>query len=115
MLIIDEYAFYGRGNTIHSPGQIEWFQNTSDDISFHVWGKQVITFLDVYATPLQSRAGLMYMSLLGKATDADLNTFPHVLLTGPHEWDPSVLDYTHPTTADLGPRSLPMRCTWPQD
>ena len=41
----------------------------------------------------------MYMRLLGKPTYADLNTFPHVLLTGPHEWDPSVLDYTHPTTA----------------
>ena len=41
----------------------------------------------------------MYMNFLGKPTDADLNTFPHVLLTGPHEWDPSVLDYTHPTTA----------------
>ena len=41
----------------------------------------------------------MYMNLLGKPTDADLNTFPHVLLTGPHEWDPSVLDHTHPTTA----------------
>ena len=41
----------------------------------------------------------MYMNLLGKPTDADLNTFPHVLLTGPHEWDPSILDYTHPTTA----------------
>ena len=38
------------------------------------------------------------MSLLGKPTDADLNTYPHVLLTGPHEWDPCVLDYTHPTT-----------------
>ena len=41
----------------------------------------------------------MYMSLLGKPTDADLNTYPHVLLTGHHEWDPSILDYTHPTTS----------------
>ena len=41
----------------------------------------------------------MYMSLLGQPTDADLNTYPHVLLTGAHEWDPSVLDYTHPTTS----------------
>ena len=41
----------------------------------------------------------MYMGLLGKPTDADLNTYPHVLLTGPHEWDPSLLDYTHPTTS----------------
>ena len=38
------------------------------------------------------------MNLLGKPTDADLLTFPHVLLTGPHEWDQSVIDYTHPTT-----------------
>ena len=24
VLIMHEYAYYGRGNTIHSPGQIEW-------------------------------------------------------------------------------------------
>ena len=46
VLIMHEYAYYGRGNTIHSPGQIEWFQNTCDDKSFHVGGKQVLTFLD---------------------------------------------------------------------
>ena len=50
ILIMHEYAYYGRGNTIHSPGQNEWFQNTCDDKSFHVGGKQVITFLDGYAT-----------------------------------------------------------------
>ena len=75
VLIMHEYAYYGRGNTIHSPGQIEWFQNTCDDKSFHVGGKQVINFLDGYSTPLQCRTGLMYMSLLGKPTDADLNTY----------------------------------------
>ena len=67
---------------------------TCDDKSFHVGGKQVINFHDGYATPLQCRTGLMYMSLLGKPTDADLNTYPHLFLTGSHEWDPSVLDYT---------------------
>ena len=100
IIIMHEYAYYGRGNTIHSPGQNEWFQNTCDDKSFHVRGEQVITFLDGYTTPLQCRTGLMYMNLLGKPTDPDLNTYPHVSLTGPHEWDPSVLDYTHPTTSD---------------
>ena len=93
-----EYAYYGRGNTIHSPCQIEWFQNTCDDKSHDVGGKQVITFLDGYATPLQCRSGLMYMSILGKPTDQDLDEYPHVLLTSPHEWDPSVLDYSHPNT-----------------
>ena len=39
----------------------------------------------------------MYLSILGKPTDKDLERFPAVLFTGPHEWDPLVLDYTHPS------------------
>ena len=57
-----------------------------------------MTFLDGYAAPLECRSGLMYMSILGKPTDQDLDQYPHVLLTSPHEWDPSVLDYSHPNT-----------------
>ena len=38
----------------------------------------------------------MYLSIIGKPTDADLERYTAVHLTGPHEWDPSVLDYTHP-------------------
>ena len=89
---------HGRGNTIHSPCQIEWLNTRCDDKSNHVRVKQVITFLDGYATPLQCRCGLMYMSILGKCTDQDLDQYPHVLLTSPHEWNPTVLDYSHPNT-----------------
>ena len=39
----------------------------------------------------------MYLSILGKPTDKDLERYPAVHLTGQHEWDPSVLDYTHPS------------------
>ena len=85
-----EYAYYGRGNTIHSPCQIEWFNNKCDDRSHHVGGKLVITFLDGYATPLEYRSGFMYMSILRKPTDQDLDQYPHVLLTSPHEGDPSL-------------------------
>ena len=56
-MLLYEYAYYGRGNTIHSPCQIQWFNNTCDDKSHHVGSKQVITFLDGYATPLESRSG----------------------------------------------------------
>ena len=113
VLIMHEYAYYGRGNTIHSPGQIEWFQNTCDDKSFHVGGKQVINFLDGYSTPLQCRTGLMYMSLLGQPTDADLNTYPHVLLAGP--MNGTLLFWTTPTLPPLvtppGPQTLPYAVT----
>ena len=40
----------------------------------------------------------MYMSILGKPTEQELEQYPHVLLTSPHEWDPSLLDYAHPNT-----------------
>ena len=39
----------------------------------------------------------MYLSILGQPTDKDLERYPAVHLTGPYEWDPSVLDYTHPS------------------
>ena len=81
-LIMNEYACYGKGHTIHSSGQIEWFKNSVDDRSVQVGGEQRICTIDGYAMPLTCRGGLMY---------------PAVHLTGPHEWDPSVLDYTHPS------------------
>ena len=74
-MIMNEHPYYGRGNTIDSTCQIEWFHNKCDDISHHVGGKQVTTFLDGYATPLQCGSGLMYMSIIGKPTDQDLEKF----------------------------------------
>ena len=99
VLIMHEYANNGRGHTIHSPGQIEWFQNICDDKSFHVGGKQVINFLDGYSTPLQCRTGLMYMSLLGQPTDADLNTYPMSYLLVP--MNGTLLFWTTPTLPPL--------------
>ena len=71
-LIMNEYACYGRGHTIHSSGQIEWFKNSVDDRSVQVGGQQRIWTIDGYAMPLTCRGGLMYLSILGKPTDKDL-------------------------------------------
>ena len=97
-MLMHEYPYYGRGNTIYLPCQIELFHNKCDDKSHHVGGKQVITFLDGYATPLECSSGLLYKSVCGKPTDKDLDQYPHVLLTSLHEWDPFLLDYAHPNT-----------------
>ena len=35
---------------------------------------------------------------MGNPTDQELEKYPHMLLTSPHESDPSVLDYAHPNT-----------------
>ena len=45
-LIMNEYAYYGQGHTIHSSGQIEWYENTVDDKSVQVGDKQKISTID---------------------------------------------------------------------
>ena len=99
---MNEHTCYGKGHTIHSSGQIEWFKNSVDDRSVQVGGKQRICTIDGYAMPLTCRGGLMYLSILDKPSDTDLERYPAVHLTGPHKWDPSVLGYTH-TSGDGEP------------
>ena len=96
-LIMNEYMCYGKGHTIYSSGQIEWVKNYVDVWSVQVGGKERICTIDDYAMPLTCRGGLMYLSILGKPTDTDLERYPAVHFTGPHEWDLSVLDYTNPS------------------
>ena len=95
-LIMNEYAYYGKGHSIHSSGQIEWQTNTVDDKSVQVGGQQRIITIDGYSMPLICKGGLMYLKFEGIPTDKDLQTYPSVHLTSPQEWDPSVLDYVHP-------------------
>ena len=64
-LIMNEYACYGKGHTIHSSGQIEWFKSSVVDSSVQVGGKQRICTIDSYAMLLTCRGGLMYLSILG--------------------------------------------------
>ena len=86
----------GKGHTIHSSGQIEWHKNLVDDKSVKVGAMECNTNLDCYAFPLKCTGGLMYLSILGKPTDEELVKYPSVHLTSIHEWDPSLLDYSHP-------------------
>ena len=83
VLIMNEYACYGIGHTIHSSGQIEWFKNSVDNRSVIVGGKQRICTIDDYAMPLICRGGLMNLSLLGKPSDEDLDWYPAVHLKDP--------------------------------
>ena len=94
---MNDYACFGKGQTIHSSGQIEWSKNSVDDSSVQVGGQQWISTIDGYSMLLVWRSGLMYLSLLGKPSNQDLDRYPVVHLTGPHEWDSSVFDYTHPS------------------
>ena len=95
-LIMSEYAYYGKGHSIHYSGQIEWHTNTVDDRSVQVVGQHRTITIDGYTMLLMCKGGLMYLKLHGIPTDKDLQTYPFVHLASPQEWDPSVLDYVHP-------------------
>ena len=95
-LIMNEYAYYGRGHSIHSLGQIEWYTNTVDDKSVQVGCQLRIVTIDGYSMPLVCKGGLMYLQLQGIPTEQDIQNYPSVHLTSYHGWDPSVLDYEHP-------------------
>ena len=83
-LIMNQYACYGKRHTIYSSGQIEWFKNSVDDRSVQVGGKQRICTIDGYAMPFTCRGGFMYLTILGKPTEKNLERYPAVHLTGPH-------------------------------
>ena len=104
--IFNEYAYLGKGFSIHSSGQLEWFKTLVDEKSIKVGGTQLITTLDGYSVPLLIRDGLAYATSLGRPTDQDMDTYPHVFFTSPDEWDPSVLDHDPPHLDGLGPSQV---------
>ena len=104
--IFNEYAYLGKGSSIHSSGQLEWFKTLVDEKSIKVGGTQLITTLDGYSVPLIIRDGLAYATSLGRPTDQDMDTYPHVFFTSPDEWDPTVLDHDPPHLDGLDPSQL---------
>ena len=105
--IFNEYAYLGKGSSIHSSGQLEWFKTNVDEKSVKVGGTQLMTTLDGYSVPLLIKDGLAYATSLGRPTDQDMDTYPHVFFTSPDEWDPSVLDHDPPHVDGLDPSQVP--------
>ena len=90
--IMHQYALLGKGSSIHSPGQLEWFKNNVNDKSVKIGGLQRITTLDGYVIPLRITDGLPRLDIR-PYTDEEWDMLPHVFLTGESTWDPSVLDH----------------------
>ena len=91
--IVNEYTFLGKGNSIHSPGQMEYFKTWVDDKSIKVGGKQRLETLEGYAMPIVFKDGLAYIKTVGRPNDQELETYPHVFFTSPDTWEPYLLDH----------------------
>ena len=88
---MNQYACYGKGKTIHSSGQLEYFRNLVDDKSVKVKGTQCIITNDGFKIPISIKNGLPYIPLR-PYTDAEWDTLPHIIVTSDLDWDPTVLD-----------------------
>jgi hypothetical protein len=91
-LILRNYAYHGVNRTLHSAGQIEWYNNKVYDSSMKVGGRQVIVTQDGYYIPINIIRGLPYI-VMEPNTKEEFDTLPHVVLTQGGEWDPTVLDH----------------------
>ena len=90
--IMHQYAYVGKGKTIHSCGQMEAHKQIVHDKSIKVGGKQCIETLDGYTLfPSMSEWPTLHdhKSIHQSENGTPL---PHVILTADTDWDPSILD-----------------------
>jgi hypothetical protein len=62
--IMHQYAYTGKGGTIHSSGQLEWCGNDVNNCSIKIeGGRQQLTIPDGYIIPIDVRHGLSYIMM----------------------------------------------------
>ena len=61
VVILHQYAYMGKGRTIHSSAQLEMYKNQVDDCSQVVGSNQYIQTFNGYIIPLDIQDGLPYM------------------------------------------------------
>jgi hypothetical protein len=62
--IMHQYAYTGKGGTIHSSSQLEWCGNDVNDHSIKIeGGRQRLTTPDSYVIPIDVRRGLPYIMM----------------------------------------------------
>jgi hypothetical protein len=90
IVILHQYAHHGKGKTIHSSAQLEYYKNIVEDRSRVLGGKQRIITLDDFVIPLHVHQGLAYMDMQ-PPSDTEFDTLPHIVLTSDVDWDPSII------------------------
>jgi hypothetical protein len=77
--IVNQYAYYGQGKTIHSSAQIEHYKHIVDDRVPILGGKLCIVTLDRLVITLTMKNGLAYLNMR-PPSDTELTTLPHIIL-----------------------------------
>ena len=91
VVIMHQYAHYGKGKTIHSVNQLLQFGVNVDATPRMFGGKQRIRTSSGHVIPLHIRNGLAYMDM-SPPTDHDMDIYPTVMITSDTPWDPNSID-----------------------
>jgi hypothetical protein len=90
--IMHQYAYTGKGSTIHSSSQLEWCGNDVNNHSIKIdGGRQQLTTPDGYVISINVRHGLPSITMR-PFTNEEFEELPHVLWTSEDDWDPTSLD-----------------------
>jgi hypothetical protein len=87
-----QYEFLGKGSSIHSPCQLELYQNDVNDKIHGTGGSQQNKTFDGYVISLviQTRFARLH---IGPYTDTEWKSLPHVFRTAEDEWDPTIIGH----------------------
>ena len=105
--IFNEYAYLGKGSSIHSPDQLEWFKTNVDEKSVKVGG--VPNLLLLWMDILSLSSSRMVWPMPPSLENPQIRTWTHIHMksSSPDEWDPSVLDHDPPHLDGLDPSQVP--------
>ena len=96
---MNQYAMSGKGTSIHSSPQVEWYNVNIDNRSMKVGGKQQLKMIDGFVIPLNIRLRLPYMDMR-PYTDKEWDELPNIHITCEEDWDPLVLDHKQSNNQD---------------
>ena len=84
--IFNEYAYLGKGSSIHSSGQREWFKTNVDEKSFKVGGTQLITTLDgpLWMDILSLSSSMMVWPIPPPLEDPQIRIWTHIHMSSSH-------------------------------
>jgi hypothetical protein len=91
IVIMNQCAHYGKGHTIHSASQLQAFGTLVHEAPRNNGGLQCLITPDGYDNPLSYRSGLPHMDMQ-PPSETEMDTLPHILLTGDDIWNPACLD-----------------------
>jgi hypothetical protein len=96
--VVNQYAYYGKGQTDHSVNQFKHFGIVVDDsLQQFAHGKQWLETPEGYFIPISIRNCLPYIDM-NPPTDEEPEAYPQVKFTSDTHWEPQVFDNEYDVT-----------------